>query len=57
MIPPVMAVVIITPSVASMMPGPSTGRISLNFVSIPPEKRMTLSAIMPMNWAIVGLLN
>jgi len=57
MIPPVMAVVIITPSVASMMPGPSTGRISLNFVSMPPEKRMTLSAIMPMNWAIVGLLN
>lgn len=57
MAPPVMAVVSMTPNVARMIPCPRTGRISLNLVSMPPENRMTLSAIIPMNWAIVGLLN
>ena len=41
--------VIATPSVARVIPGASTGRISLNLVSIPPEKRMIQSASIPMN--------
>ena len=38
-----------TPTVASSTPGAMTGRMSENLVSIPPVKRMTQSAIMPMN--------
>ena len=53
---PVSAVVIITPNVESNIPGPMIGFISLNLVSMPPENRMTLSAIIPMNWASAGLL-
>ena len=47
-----MGAVIATPSVASTMPGPITGRISANFVSIPPVKRMMQRAIIPMNWVM-----
>ncbi len=38
-----------TPTVASTTPGPITGRIWAYLVSIPPVKRMTHNAIMPMN--------
>ena len=48
---PVNRVVNSTPSVESMMPGRSTGRMSAKRVSMPPVKRMTLSATVPRNWA------
>ena len=35
----------------STIPGPRIGLISLNFVSIPPEKRIILRATIPINWA------
>ena len=54
---PVRRVVTSTPTVESRMPWVSTGRISVNLVSIPPVKRMMLSAIMPMNCASVALWN
>jgi hypothetical protein len=54
---PVIAVVTNTPSVANTTPCDAIGFISDSFVSIPPENRMILSAIIPMNWAICGLLN
>ena len=38
-----------TPTVASTTPGPTMGRISETFVSMPPVKRITQSEIMPMN--------
>ena len=47
-----MTAVITTPSVASTTPGPITGRISWNEVSIPPVKRMMHNEIMPMNCVI-----
>ncbi len=46
---PVNNVVNRTPNVDSMIPGRSTGRMSVKRVSIPPVKRMTLSAIVPRN--------
>ena len=48
---PVNKVVKSTPTVESMIPGASTGLMSLNLVSIPPVNRMMLRATMPMNWA------
>jgi len=42
--------VMTTPAVASTIPGPITGRISENLVSIPPVKRMIQRAIIPTNW-------
>ena len=51
MITPVMTMVSSTPIVASVRPGAMTGRMSDNFVSNPPEKRMIHSAIVPMAWA------
>ena len=36
-----------TPTVANVPPGPKTGRMSEIRVSIPPEKRMTQSEIVP----------
>ncbi len=50
--PATISAVIATPAVASTTPGPITGRISENFVSMPPENRMMQRAIMPMNWVI-----
>ena len=44
-----------TPTVERAIPCHRTGLISLNWVSIPPEKRMMLKAIIPMNWAIFAL--
>ena len=41
--------VITTPAVASTTPGPMTGRICENLVSIPPVKRMMHSDVMPRN--------
>ncbi len=49
--PPVSNVVRMTPAVDSTRPGPSTGLISLNLVSMPPVNNITLRAIMPMNCA------
>ena len=54
---PVSKVVRSTPNVDSTMPGLSTGRMSAYFVSMPPEKRMMLNAIIPMNWASDALWN
>ena len=54
---PVSAVVSSTPTVDSMMPGRATGRISPSLVSMPPLKRMMLSAMVPMYWACVALSN
>ena len=48
---PVITMVNNTPMVASVRPGAITGRMSDNFVSNPPEKRMIHSAIVPMAWA------
>ena len=48
--PATITAVMTTPAVASTIPGPITGRISDNLVSIPPVKRMMQSAIMPTNW-------
>ncbi len=50
-----MIVVINTPIVAKITPGPAIGLISVNLVSIPPEKSMILNAITPINWASCGL--
>ena len=46
-----------TPTVDNTIPGVRIGRISVNFVSIPPEKRITLSATIPMNCAVLALWN
>ena len=46
---PVTKVVINTPTVASISPGPRTGRMSRNFVSAPPENKMMLSETIPIN--------
>ena len=48
---PVSSAVSSTPAVESTMPCAITGRMSARRVSIPPAKRMTLSATMPMNCA------
>jgi hypothetical protein len=48
-------VVSTTPTVERSTPGTAIGRISLNLVSIPPEKRIILSDTIPMNWASLGL--
>ena len=42
---------------ASIIPGSKTGLISENLVSIPPEKRMMLNAIIPINCVSSGELN
>ena len=44
--------VITTPAVASTTPGPMTGLISENAVSMPPVKRMTQRASIPTNCVI-----
>ena len=54
---PVKTVVKITPKVESIRPGPSTGLISLNRVSIPPVNKMTLKDSIPIACASAGLLN
>jgi hypothetical protein len=54
---PVNKVVRTTPSVESIIPWAIIGLISLYLVSIPPEKRIMLKAIIPMNWASLTLLN
>ena len=48
---PVKRAVSSTPTVESTIPGPKIGLISLNFVSIPPEKRIMLRATIPINCA------
>lgn len=55
--PPVRSVVIRSATVERRSPGMAIGFISVNFVSIPPVKRIMLNAIMPMNWALLGELN
>ena len=47
--PPKKSVVSKTPTVESIIPGPSIGRISCTFVSKPPEKRITARATVPTN--------
>ena len=54
---PVKRAVSNTPTVDKTIPGPKIGLISLNFVSIPPEKRMILKATIPINWASLALWN
>ena len=54
---PVNRAVSSTPTVESTIPEPNIGFISLNFVSIPPEKRMILKATIPMNCASLALWN
>ena len=54
---PVSRVVSRTPTVERMIPGVSTGLMSWYLVSIPPENRMILRAIIPINWASSALLN
>ena len=54
---PVKSAVRSTPAVESTNPGAMTGRIEAMRVDMPPEKRMTHRAIMPMNWASCILLN
>jgi hypothetical protein len=54
--PPVSMAVNNTPPVANNTPGKNTGRISEKRVSIPPENKITLSAITPMYWAVWGEL-
>lgn len=46
---PVSAAVATTPKVASTSPSPTIGLTSEMRVSIPPEKRITLSAMIPTN--------
>ena len=46
---PVNKVVRRTPTVESIIPSVSMGRISLNLVSMPPVKRIMLSATIPIN--------
>ena len=48
---PVSAAVINTPKVDNTIPGFHIGLISCILVPIPPVKRMTQSAIIPINWA------
>ena len=52
-----MAVVSATPKVAKSTPCAAMGLISLYWVSIPPENNIILSAIIPMNCALLGLSN
>ena len=54
---PVKSVVSNTPTVESSIPCGSTGRISANLVSMPPENRIMLNATMPMNCASPALWN
>ena len=46
-----------TPTVARTTPCPRTGLISAALVSIPPENKIILNAITPINCAVCGLLN
>ena len=46
-----------TPTVASVMPGPSTGLMSTNLVPMPPANRMTHNAMLPSISAPSVLLN
>ena len=52
-----MKVVSSTPSVANVTPGPIMGFMSWYLVSIPPENKMILKAMTPMNWVTFGLSN
>ena len=52
-----MNVVINTPNVAKTTPCDIMGFTSVSFVSIPPENSMMLSASIPINCAMSGLLN
>ena len=52
---PVIRAVSATPKVASIAPSFHTGFMSSYLVSIPPENRIMLSAIMPMNCAAAAL--
>ncbi len=54
---PVMRAVSSTPTEESIKPGRITGRIAESLVPRPPENNMTLSATMPMNWAVCISLN
>ena len=54
---PVIMAVRTTPKVDNTNPGTTTGLMSENLVSIPPEKRIMLIATIPMAWAYFILLN